>query len=212
MSVTSKRMRVAIYARVSTKDKGQDTENQLIDLREFAERSGWEITREYIDHESAKTGDREEFKALMRDAGRRKFGIALVWALDRFTREGIEATFAYLRRLKEAGVDFVSYTESHFRTTGPAGELILAIAAWIAEQERKRISERVRAGIRRVQLTGVTRSGKPIGRARVIVDRQKVRERHAEGASFRILQNEFGLSRGTVQRIVKDQQTNPQAA
>ena len=54
-------MRAAIYARVSTKDKGQDTENQLVQLREYARRQQWEITCEYIDHESGKTGDRDAF-------------------------------------------------------------------------------------------------------------------------------------------------------
>jgi DNA invertase Pin-like site-specific DNA recombinase len=67
----------------------------------------------------------------------RKFKIVVVWALDRFTREGIEATFNYIRQLKDGGVDFVSYTEAHFRTTGPAGSLMLTVAAWMAEQERK---------------------------------------------------------------------------
>jgi DNA invertase Pin-like site-specific DNA recombinase len=42
-------MRVAVYARVSTKDKGQDTLNQLRELRQFAEASGWTIAKEYID-------------------------------------------------------------------------------------------------------------------------------------------------------------------
>ena len=110
---------VAIYARVSTKDKGQDTENQLRELRRFAKDSGWTVTREYIDHESAKSGQRDEFQAMLSDASQRKFKAVLVWALDRFTREGIEATFGYVRRLKDDGVDFVSYTEAHFRTTGP---------------------------------------------------------------------------------------------
>src|SRR5215467_12212992 len=45
---------VALYARVSTKDKGQETENQLRQLRDFAIHSGWTIVAEYIDHESAR--------------------------------------------------------------------------------------------------------------------------------------------------------------
>src|ERR1700688_3031078 len=103
-------MRVAIYARVSTKDKGQDTESQLRELRHFAESSGWTIAHEFIDHESAKNGDRDEFQAMLADASKRKFKAVVVWALDRFTREGIEATFAYVRQLKDGGVDFISYT------------------------------------------------------------------------------------------------------
>ncbi len=169
-------MKIAIYARVSTKDKGQDTENQLRELREFAQTSGWPVVREYIDHESAKSGDRAEFQALIKDAGLRKFRGVLVWALDRWTREGIEATFAYIRQLKDGGVDFISYTEPHFRTTGPAGTLMLAVAAWIAEQERKRISDRTKAG-----LATARAKGRVLGRRPVKVDRVRVMELHATG-------------------------------
>ena len=135
-------MRAAIYARVSTKLKGQDTENQLFQLREYCARQTWQITGEYIDHESAKTGDRGAFKRLFADATQRKFDVVLVWALDRFTREGVLETFTYVEKLREFKVSFESYTEAHFRTTGPAGELMLAVAAWIAKQERLRISTR----------------------------------------------------------------------
>jgi DNA invertase Pin-like site-specific DNA recombinase len=46
-------MRVAIYARVSTDDKGQDPENQLRQLREWCGRMGYPIAREYVEHEVA---------------------------------------------------------------------------------------------------------------------------------------------------------------
>ena len=52
-------MRIAIYARVST-DK-QDTENQLLQLREFAAKQGWTIAREYCDYESGSKADRAQF-------------------------------------------------------------------------------------------------------------------------------------------------------
>src|SRR3974377_1210419 len=141
-------MTAAIYARVSTKDKGQDTENQLIQLRDYCQRKGWEYL-EYIDRASGKTGDRDAFKRLFTDASRRMFDVVVVWALDRFTREGVLETFEYIRNLTRYGVQFESFTEAHFRTTGMAGELMLAITAWIAKQERLRITERVNAGIAR---------------------------------------------------------------
>jgi DNA invertase Pin-like site-specific DNA recombinase len=49
-------MRIAIYARVSTKEKGQDSENQLVQLREFGAKQGWTIFREYIDQETGSKG------------------------------------------------------------------------------------------------------------------------------------------------------------
>ncbi|MGC1298852.1 MAG: recombinase family protein, partial [Alloacidobacterium sp.] len=69
--------RVAIYARVSTKDKGQEVENQLRQLREFSVLQGWTNVREYVDHESGSTNERAEFQAMFRDASQRKFDVLL---------------------------------------------------------------------------------------------------------------------------------------
>ncbi len=176
-------IRTAIYARVSTIDKGQDTDNQLIQLREYCTRQGWAISHEYVDHASGKTGDRCEFKRLFEDASRRKFEVVLVWALDRLTREGVLETFEHVRRLISYGVAFESYTEQHFRTTGPAGELMLAIAAWIAKQERIRISDRTKAGLARAR-----RQGKVPGRPKRVFRRDEVvRLRDIEQMSWRAI-------------------------
>ena len=97
--------RVAIYARVSTKDKGQDVENQLAQLREFCERQGYVIFDEYMDDESGTKGkrEREGFNRLFEDASKRKFDLVLVWSVDRFTREGIAKTLFYLQQLDSLG-------------------------------------------------------------------------------------------------------------
>ncbi len=92
-------MKIAIYARVSTKDKGQDTENQLVQLREFAAKQQWTISREYIDRETGSTSDREQFQAMFADASRRKFDLLLFWSLDRLSREGALETLQHLNRL-----------------------------------------------------------------------------------------------------------------
>jgi DNA invertase Pin-like site-specific DNA recombinase len=97
----------------------------------------------------------------------------VVWALDRFSREGVAETFAHIQRLHSYGVGLVSVTEPHFRTTGPAGELMIAVAAWIAKQERIRIQERVRAGLERARKNG-TKTGQPIGRPRAVFHRDQV--------------------------------------
>ena len=177
-------MRTAIYARVSTVDGRQDTENQLAELRRFASTQGWQIEGEFIDHESGGRTDRVEFRRMFADAAQRKFDSVLVWALDRLTREGVAETFVYIKRLTSHGVQFVSFTEDHFRTTGPAGELMIAVAAWIAKQERIRISERVRAGLTRAMAQG-TRSGNPVGRPNAIFDRQRIAELRRQGRSWR---------------------------
>lgn len=184
----------ALYARVSTKDK-QDTDNQLLDLRAYCKRQGWFIAGEYIDHVTGKTADRDSFKELFQDASRKKFDVVLVWALDRFTREGVLETFEHIRNLTRFGVQFESYTEPHFRTTGPAGELMLAIAAWIAKQERIRLSERVRAGLRNAKAKGVQ-----LGRRRAVFDRERARQMRAEGLSFAAISKILGVGHSTVHR------------
>jgi len=176
-------IQTAIYARVSTRDKGQDTNNQLVQLRDYCSRRGFHVVGEYIDQASGKTSDREAFKRLFEDASRRVFDIVLVWALDRFTREGVLETFEHVRRLTKYGIAFESYTEQHFRTTGPAGELMLAVAAWIAKQERIRISDRTKAGLERAR-----RQGKVPGRPKRVFRRDEVvRLRDMERMSWRAI-------------------------
>jgi DNA invertase Pin-like site-specific DNA recombinase len=176
-------IRCGLYARVSTADGRQDTDNQLVQLREYCQRQGYQIVAEYIDHASGKTDDRSAFKRMFEDASMRKFDVVLVWALDRLTREGVLETFEHVRRLTAYGVAFESYTEQHFRTTGPAGELMLAIAAWIAKQERLRISDRTRAGLARAR-----RQGRVPGRPKRVFRRDEVvRLRDVQRMSWRAI-------------------------
>src|SRR5262249_35765066 len=141
-------MRIAIYARVSTDDKGQDPENQLAQLRAWC--TGHEIIREYIDHESGRKGldKRKQFAALFEDASRRKFDCVLFWALDRFSREGMVPTIMHLQRLSSYGVSFHSYTEAHLATDNElVRNVLLAVLASLAKVEAAKISERTKAGM-----------------------------------------------------------------
>src|SRR5690242_4300982 len=150
-------MRVALYARVSTRDRGQDTANQLAQLREFCEAQGWEIVQEYEDQESGANPERRQFGAMMNAAARRRFDVVLFWALDRLTREGALATLQYLNQLTSYGVGFRSFTEPYLDSCGIFKDAVIAILGTIAQQERRRISERVRAGLDRAKTQG-TRS------------------------------------------------------
>jgi len=134
-------MRVALYARVSTKDKGQETENQLRQLRDFAIHSGWTIAAEYIDHESGKISDREQFQQMFEDASRRQFDVLLFWSLDRLSREGVLPTLQHLQRLTSYGIGYRSFTEQYFDSCGIFRDAVIAIFATVAKQERIRISE-----------------------------------------------------------------------
>ncbi len=190
-------MTVALYARISTRDNRQSAENQLREMRQFSAARGWEVYSEYIDqHSGAKDEQsRDALFDLMRDAHRGKFRIVLVFALDRFTREGVHAAFDYIHRLKSAGVQFVSVTEEHFSTQGPAGELFLAIAAWIAQQERIRLTERIKAGLERTKAKGTK-----LGRKRRMFDAVRAAEFRQKGDSWRTVARKLGISTGVLRR------------
>src|SRR4051794_23514088 len=138
---------VAIYGRVSTKDKGQETENQLRQLREFCSKQGWTVVNEYVDRASGKHGEREQFQEMFAAASRREFDIVLFWALDRFSREGVFSTLQYLQRLTACGVGYRSFTEQYLDSCGLFKDAVISILATIAKQERIRLSERTIAGL-----------------------------------------------------------------
>src|ERR1700719_2470772 len=174
--------RVALYARVSTKDGRQDTENQLIALREYCAKQGWHIADEYVDHETGGTSKRRKFQQLFADARTRKFDLVLFWALDRFSREGVSATLAHLERLTSAGVNWRSYTEEYLDSCGIFRDAVLSILATIAKQERVRRSERATAAIARLRRQGKTDH---LGRKRKVFDREKARRLHQAGTPLR---------------------------
>jgi DNA invertase Pin-like site-specific DNA recombinase len=155
--------RVAIYARVSTDGKGQDPENQLRQLRTWCERMGHQVVAEYVEHESGGKGveQRKEYARLFADAARRQFDMVLVWALDRFTRNGMAATVIVLQRLASYGVVFHSYTEEHLSTDNEiVRNVLLAVLASLAKLERDKISQRTKAGLERARAMG-KRLGRP---------------------------------------------------
>jgi DNA invertase Pin-like site-specific DNA recombinase len=191
---------VALYARVSTKDGRQDTENQLIALREYCSKQGWEIAGEYVDHETGGTSKRPHFQRMFADARARKFDLLLFWSLDRLSREGVSATLGHLERLTAAGVNWRSFTEEYLDSTGVFRDAVIAILAVIAKQERIRRSERATAAIARLRRQGHTEH---LGRPRLVVDRSEARRLHEQGWSVRKIAAKMGLSVATAHRIVR---------
>jgi len=156
-------MKVAIYARVSTDDKGQDVENQLVILRDWAKNLGYDEVVEYKDEGiSGANSNRPDFIRMRSDARQNKFKGILIWALDRFSREGISNTFAYIQELDKHKVFLKSYQESWLSTDNEGvGKLLLAFMSWYAEFERQRISQRIKAGIQRRKNIGQYKGGRP---------------------------------------------------
>jgi DNA invertase Pin-like site-specific DNA recombinase len=207
-------MRVAIYARVSTDDKGQDPENQLRQLRAWCASAGHQVVREYVDHASGGKGadKRPEFAAMLADAHKRQFDLVLCWALDRLSREGMVPTVLHLQRLASYGVGFHSYTEPMLSTDNEmVRDIVLAVMASLAKIERQKISERTRAGMERVRQHG-SKSGKAIGRPS-ISDRTRTRivEMLAAGTGIRATARAVGTGNETVHRIARELRANASA-
>lgn len=190
-------MRIALYGRVSTKDRGQDVDNQLNQLREFCTRQGWDIAEVYCDQKSGKNGDREAFQRMIVDASRRKFDLVLFWSLDRFSREGVLGTLKYLESLTAYGVGYRSFTEPYLDSLGIFKDAVISILATVAKQERIRLSERVQAGLERTRAKGTV-----LGRPRVSVDREAIKQMRQEGLSWSAIVAATGIAKGTAQRAV----------
>jgi DNA invertase Pin-like site-specific DNA recombinase len=193
-------MRVAIYARVSTKDKGQDTENQLHQLREFAERHGT-IYKVYTDQESGGKSERAEFKTLLLEAYQKKFDLVVFWRLDRFSREGALATLRYLKELKDHGVNYKSFTEPYLDSLGPFGDVIVSMLATIAAQDLIKISENTKAALAKKKAAGV-KLGTP-GKSQEQI--AQIRRLKGGGMSNYAIGKSMGISASTVAKYLEQQ-------
>jgi putative DNA-invertase from lambdoid prophage Rac len=165
-------MRASIYVRVSTNE--QDVSNQLSVLRDWAKQRGFEVVSIYQEAESAwRSGHQKELAKLKDDARRRKFSVILVWALDRLSREGSAAILNLINGLKVYGIRVISYQEPWTEAPGEIGEILYAIAGWVARMESQRRSERTKAGLARI-----VAMGKKLGRPKGSKDRRKRKIRH----------------------------------
>src|SRR5215475_13130364 len=161
-------MKVAIYARVSTTNNGQDPKMQTRELREYCERRGWNVAGEYVDSGISGAKDRRpELDRLMADAHKRRFDVVAVWKFDRFARS-VSHLLRALDTFRVLGVEFVSLSES-LDTATPAGRMVFTVLGAVAELERSLIAERVRAGLRNARA-----KGRKLGRPRVAVDASQI--------------------------------------
>jgi len=192
--------RAAIYARVSTFDKGQNPETQLAQLRAYAKSRGFTIAHELVDYASGTKEDRANYQKLFDLARKRAIDVVLVWRYDRFARS-TQALVNALVEFRDLGVDFISYQEN-IDTTTAQGKMVFAIMASLAEFESALISERVKAGMERARA-----EGKRIGRAPVAeATKRKIRslkKRH-KALSVRAIAAEVGVSVGTVVNCLRD--------
>ncbi|MCH7622406.1 MAG: recombinase family protein [Chloroflexi bacterium] len=196
-------MRVAIYARVSTSDKEQNVETQLLPLRDFCLAQGWEVYREYVDQAPANDlAHRVQWRQLLDDAAKRKFTVVLVFKLDRAFRS-VKHMHDTLAAWEMVRVSFKSLREQ-FDTSTALGRLLLNLLAALAEFELELIRERVKAGMDRAR-----RQGRQIGRPKV-TDRKGFKKRfgailerlNGGDISRRQAAKELGIGYATLKRLL----------
>jgi DNA invertase Pin-like site-specific DNA recombinase len=197
--VYNRDMRVAFYCRVSTKDRGQDTANQLRQLKAFAAKQNWTVVRIYEEKVSGKKGeqDRQQLQQMFADARKHKWDCLLFWSLDRLSRQGALPTMKYLSRLSELGIGYRSFTEEYVSTMGVFGDVIISLLATLAKQEAIRVSERTKAGLERARAQG--RVG---GRPRASITVEQVHRLHREGMSLTAIGKQLGAGKSTVHRLL----------
>ncbi|WP_020181843.1 recombinase family protein [Methylotenera sp. 1P/1] len=198
----SQSKRVALYARVST--ESQTTDNQLVELRAVAERMGWVVVGEFIDHaiSGAKGRDqRPAFDKLQKGAVRKEFDMVAAWSVDRLGRS-LQHLVEFLSEIHESGVDLYLHQQG-INTGTPAGKALFQMCGVFAEFEKSMIKERVIAGIARSKVTG-TKSGKPHGRpANLANPEPQIKALRAEGKGMLKIAKELGVGVSTVQRVLK---------
>jgi DNA invertase Pin-like site-specific DNA recombinase len=192
--------RVALYARVSTRNGHQNPEVQLHALREVANNADWEIVEEYVDHgvSGAKGRDkRPAFDRLCQDATRRRFDLVAAWSVDRLGRS-LQHLVGFLDELHSVNVDLYLHQQG-LDTTTPAGKAMFQMSGVFAEFEREMIRERVTAGLVKARADGKRLGRPPVEEA----TKRAIQSAFAEGKSKRKIARDLGVSDGTVRNVLK---------
>jgi DNA invertase Pin-like site-specific DNA recombinase len=191
--------RAAIYTRVST--DSQTIENQLRELRQVAERRGWDVVEIYNDAGISGAKGRSQrpgLDLLLKDASRRKFDVVMAWAIDRLGRSLIDL-LSTIQHLEAVGVDLY-LDQQGIDTTTPMGKLVFQVTGAFAEFERSMIQQRVKAGLKRAVAAG-TRLGRP--KVDSALER-KAQKQLKKGIGILKVAKLLGLGTGTVQRIKQE--------
>ena len=191
--------KVACYYRCSTSD--QKVSNQMIELREYCDRVGWEITKEYVDEGLSGTlsgAKRPAFNEMTKDAYRKKFDAVVCWDISRLGRS-MKNLIMFLADMKDRDIGIVSVRQG-FDTSTSMGEIMFQFVGILSSWEREMIRERTLAGLERAK-----REGKTLGRRKVTNDTMtaKIIELRSAKKSLKEIASEVGVSIATVHRELK---------
>ncbi len=187
--------KVAIYARVSTSNKGQDLNTQLLPLKKYCKDKKRDIVQVYTDIMSWTKESRPSLNSLLDDAKEQKFDTVLVFRFDRISRS-TKQLIDLLEKFRKLNISFISLNEN-IDTTTPTGAMMFTIIAAFAKFERDIISERVKFWIQKARS-----NWKQIGRKKIDVNDDMVILHHNEGLSIRNIAQMMNISKSKVHRIL----------
>jgi DNA invertase Pin-like site-specific DNA recombinase len=191
--------RAVLYARVSTSNHGQTTENQLVALREVCHHQGWMIVAELSDEVSGSKGreDRAGFDTLLKGVTRGSYDVCLAWSIDRLGRS-LSHLVEFMNILNSSNVDLFIHQQA-LNTATPAGRMVFSIFGAIGEFEREIIRSRIHAGLHRARL-----EGKRLGRPSNVNDAVKasVKVLRGQGWSLHKIAKELHIGVGTTTKIL----------
>lgn len=149
---STRKRRVAAYARVSTDNEEQQTSYEAqVDYydRYIHERQDWEFVEVYADEgiSGTSTKHREGFNRMIKDALAGKIDLIVTKSISRFARNTVD-TLTTVRKLKEKGIE-VFFEKENIYTLDSKGELLITIMSSIAQEESRSISENVTWGHRK---------------------------------------------------------------
>ena len=156
MSERNDRTPAALYARVSSdrQDVDLSVSAQLRALRDYADKNGYEIVREYVDEaESGRVMNRPEFQKMLDEAKRTEapFEEILVWKFSRFTRKR-EHAVVLKSMLRRKGLRVISITEQ--AEDNPTGRLLEGIIETVDEFYSENLAMEVLRGMREAASRG----------------------------------------------------------
>jgi len=191
--------KAVLYARVSTSNHGQTTENQLLALREVAQHQGWTIVQELTDEVSGSKGreDRTGFDTLLKGITRGSYDVCLAWSIDRLSRS-MTTLVDFMNHLNASKVDLYVHQQA-VNTATPAGRMVFSIFGAIGEFEREIIRARIHAGLHRARL-----EGKILGRPTNVnaAVRASVKVLREQGWSLHRIAKELHIGVGTTTKIL----------
>jgi len=189
---------IAAYIRVSSASQSLDTQRDAI-IR-GSQLRGQTIDVWFEDTVSGASSERAGLHDFLGGAAKGMYDFVYIYRFDRISRAGILHSFRVLEKIRETGAKIVSVADP-FQVDGPFGDLVLAILAYVAQQERETLRLRQESARKRLESEG-REWGRPSSTS--LLQRQLICERATKGESCRKIAMALKIPKSTVARVIQE--------